>query len=134
MSINYLAVLVAGVGYFLIGGLWYSPLLFAEKWLALSGMTREQIKASGGAGKSYIGTFIGALVMAYVLAHIVSYADAQTVAAGAQTGFWCWLGFAATTSLANNLFSSRPFGLFLVDTGYNLVGMVLAGIILALWR
>ncbi len=72
MSINYLAVVVAAVAYFMIGGLWYSPLLSAKKWLALSGMTEEQIKASGGGGKAYLGTFVGALVMAYVLAHIVN--------------------------------------------------------------
>ena len=31
---NYLAVLVAGLVIFLLGGLWYSPALFAKKWIA----------------------------------------------------------------------------------------------------
>jgi len=32
--VNYLAVLVFGVVIFMLGGLWYSPLLFAKKWVA----------------------------------------------------------------------------------------------------
>ena len=33
-ALNYLAVLVAGIVIFMIGGLWYSPVLFAKPWMA----------------------------------------------------------------------------------------------------
>ena len=33
--VNYLAVLVSGVVIFLLGGVWYSKLLFAKPWVAL---------------------------------------------------------------------------------------------------
>ncbi len=134
MSMNYLAVLVAAIANFLLGGLWYSPLLFAKKWMALVGITEEQIKQSGSAGKAYMGTFVSALVMAYVLAHFVSYAEATTLVQGAQTGFWAWLGFVATTSIANHLFEHRPFGLFFINSGFYLVSLLLMGAILAVWR
>ena len=38
---NYLAVLVSGVALFMLGGLWYSPVLFAKRWTALVGKSLE---------------------------------------------------------------------------------------------
>jgi hypothetical protein len=127
-------VLVAALVNFLLGGLWYSPMLFAKKWMALLNITEEDIKKRGSAGKAYASAIIGALVMAYVLAHIVGYANATTVGAGAQSGFWCWLGFVATTGIANTMFESRPLGLYFINTGYYLVSLIIMGVILAVWR
>jgi len=44
-TINYLAVLVAGIVIFVLGGLWYSPVLFVKPWLALQNKTEEQMRA-----------------------------------------------------------------------------------------
>jgi hypothetical protein len=33
-DINWLAVLVAGIAYWALGALWYSKILFSNKWLA----------------------------------------------------------------------------------------------------
>src|ERR1051325_1549607 len=44
---NYLAVLVCAVIIFLLGGLWYSPVLFAKRWVALQGKTMEEMQAAG---------------------------------------------------------------------------------------
>ena len=38
LAINYLAVLAAAFGAFIVGGLWYSPLLFGRAYLALRGI------------------------------------------------------------------------------------------------
>ena len=83
--VNYLAVLAAGIVIFVLGGLWYSPVLFAKKWIALQGRTEEQMRAQAA-----------------------SYAMA--------------------------LFSGKPKQLWLIDSTYNLVSFVIAGIILAVWR
>ena len=45
-AINYLAVLVAAIVIFVLGGLWYSPVLFAKRWIALQNRTEEE-PASG---------------------------------------------------------------------------------------
>ncbi len=134
MAINYLAVVVAAAANFLLGGLWYSPVLFGKKWMALQNITEEDIKRRGGAGKAYGSAIVGALVMAYVLAHIVGYADATTAGAGAQSGFWCWLGFVATAGIANTMFEHRPLGLYFINAGYYLVSLIIMGVILAVWR
>ncbi|HEY5022936.1 MAG TPA: DUF1761 domain-containing protein, partial [Gemmatimonadaceae bacterium] len=53
---------------------------------------------------------------------------------GVLFGFLFWLGFAATTSYATAIFSGKPKQLWLIDSMYNLVSFVIAGIILAVWR
>ena len=38
VHVNYLAVLVAAVVVFILGWLWYSPLLFYKPWMRLRGL------------------------------------------------------------------------------------------------
>ena len=139
-TINYLAVLVAGIVIFVLGGLWYSPVLFAKRWIALQGRTEEQMRAQAAAANMpvmYVSAFIcglvTALVMAMVLGHMATSVELNA-AHGATIGVMCWLGFAATTSYATALFSGKPKQLWLIDSSYNLVSFVLAGMILAVWR
>ncbi|MCH7613214.1 MAG: DUF1761 domain-containing protein [Candidatus Marinimicrobia bacterium] len=43
-SISYIAVLVSAVIFFIIGGLWYSPVMFAKPWMNAIGFSDEQLK------------------------------------------------------------------------------------------
>lgn len=43
-KINYLAVLVAAISTFLIGGLWYSPLLFGKAWMNANGFSEAELQ------------------------------------------------------------------------------------------
>jgi hypothetical protein len=139
-GVNYLAVLVAAIVIFALGGLWYSPVLFVKKWLALQGRTVEQERAQAAAANMplmYISAFVCSLIIALVMAHILAHmASIMPTGAvhGAFFGFMAWLGFAAPTSYATAIFSGKPKQLWLIDTTYNLVSFVLAGIILAAWR
>ncbi len=139
-TINYLAVLVAGIVIFVLGGLWYSPVLFAKRWIALQGRTEEQMRAEAAAANMpvmYVSAFICGFVTAWVMAHILAHVGTSltlNAVNGALIGFMCWLGFAATSSYATALFSGKPKQLWLIDSSYNLVSFVLAGMILAVWR
>src|SRR3954470_6098485 len=136
MRINYPAVAASAVAYWLLGALWYSPLLFASQFIALKGYSPEQLAAMqthGHAGEIGLA-FLTSLVLAYVLAHFVKFTGAETATSGALTGFWLWLGFVVTTNLETVLFESRPVGLYLINNGYHLVGMLGMGALLAVWR
>ena len=134
MHVNYVAVLVGGVLQFLLGGLWYSPVMFAKKWVALLGKSEEELK-KGMHAMMYPIAFITGLISSYVLANIINFAGAATVTSGAIVGFMCWLGFTGTTSYNNQVnFVGRPAMLWAIDSGYNLVGFILTGAILAVWK
>lgn len=132
VDVNFWAVLLAAVANMLIGSIWYSKAMFANKWMALMGKTEEEIRASG-LNLAYIGMMVGALVMAYVMAHSVNYAQADTVTEGVVTGFWLWLGFIVTTKVSDVLFEGQPKGLFAINAGYFLVALPVMGAILAAW-
>jgi hypothetical protein len=136
MKIKYPAVLVATLIHFILGGLWYSPLLFGNKFIQLIGWSPAKVEeiSSQSHAKELIVAFVSSAILVYVLAHFVQYTKATTVMGGIQTAFWLWLGFIVTTSIATVLFEQRPLGLYLINSSYQLVGCSLAGAILAIWR
>ncbi len=135
--LNYLAVIVAALIPMIVGALWYSPALFAKRWLALMGKTDEEVRR-GGAGKAYALSFVASLVMSFVLAHFIHYTFAYTQASGGLGGFkiafWAWLGFVITTGSSSVLFEGRRSGLYFLSMGYYLVSMLLMGLVLGAWR
>ncbi|HEY3037364.1 MAG TPA: DUF1761 domain-containing protein [Pyrinomonadaceae bacterium] len=136
MKIKYPAVIVATLAHYLLGGLWYSPLLFGNKFLQIIGWPPEKLAEmeKQSPAKELAIAFVTSLVLVYILAHFVQYTKAKTAWGGIQTAFWLWLGFIVTTQLATVIFEQRPLGLYLINIGYQLVGCAIAGMILAIWR
>lgn len=75
-SINWLAVLVAGISAFVLGGVWYSPALFGNAWMSENRMTVEDVK-KGNATKIYGIAFILSLLMAVNLAMYLADTPAE---------------------------------------------------------
>jgi hypothetical protein len=48
--------------------------------------------------------------------------------------FTAGLGFVAPSFGANYIFVRRPLSLYLIDAGYQIVSLMIGGIILGLWR
>jgi hypothetical protein len=123
--------LVAVLIKFVIGWIWYSPLLFLKQWQQLSGVTAEQM--GGGMAKGIIIWIAGSFVMTFVLAHAVYYAGANSAVLGAAVGFVNWLGFILVVALDGWAADKRPFKLVAINTGSNLIALVIMGAILAAW-
>ena len=133
LHVNFLAILVSAVAIFLLGGLWYSPVLFAKKWVALQGKSMEEM--SGGSHPSlYVQVFICGLVTAAAMALAQAHMPNPSLAHGLIIGFLAWLGFAGATSYGTALFSFKPKALWAIDTGFNLASFLLAGAILGAWQ
>ena len=142
-QVNYLAVLVAGIVLFLLGGLWYSPVLFAKRWIALQGRTEEQMRADSARSNMpvmYLMALICALIIAWAMAVLANpFVPAAFTTAGnwiwrgVKLGLFCWFGFVLPTTYATALFSMKPKQLWLIDAGYNLVSFILAGAIIMGW-
>jgi Protein of unknown function (DUF1761) len=132
--VNYLAILVSGVVIFLIGGLWYS-VIFKKPWIALMGIPEEKMKEGAGAMPVLLlMSFLCGLLSAYVLAIIINHFAPSSLARGVMIGTLCWAGFAAPTSFATAIFSMTPKRLWFINSLYNLVSFIAAGMILSVWR
>lgn len=130
-QINFLAVLAAAVSAFLLGGLWYSPVLFGKIWAREAGVSLDQPKKTHGAivfAVSFIFSLIAATVFALFLGRNppLNTAVRDGMAIGA-----CWV---ATSFGINYQFASRTFKLFLIDAGYHVAQFTLYGVILGLWH
>ena len=140
VPVNYLAVLVSAVVFMVLGFLWYGP-LFGKEWSKLMGwgeMTPEKMAEMQKAARpAYAISFVGALIMCFVLSHALifasTYLNESGVAAGLMTGFWNWLGFIAPATIGTVLWDKKPWKLWFINSGYYLVGLLIAGVILALW-
>src|SRR2546430_4650744 len=78
-NVNILAVLVAALATFVLGAVWYSPVLFAKQWMQAHGYTPEQLEAMKrrGVAPAYAVSALCYLVMAYALALLASYTRSE---------------------------------------------------------
>ena len=135
-NVNILAVIVAAVATFILGAVWYSPVLFARQWMQAHGYTPEKVEEmrQKGMARAYAVSVLCYLAMAYVLALLASYTQATSLAHGLWLGFLAWLGFAAPLGLTAHMFSDKPIAVWVIDAGYQLAYLLLMGAIVSLWR
>ena len=132
-EINFAAIFTCAVFLWVLGAAWYSPVMFAKKWMQLLGITREPGKRDGLL-LGMTASFFGDLVMSFVLANILVWAHITGFTRGAVLGVLMWIGFIAAPNLPQGLYEKRPFKLFAINSGYWLIGLFVAGGILASWR
>lgn len=128
-QLNGWAMLAAAVSAFVVGGVWYSPVLFGKAWERANGFTESPHTAP----KTYLLCFLFTLVMAVDLAFYL--ADPKTTAAfGAIAGFLAGFGWAAMGLAIVALFEKRSWKYSLINGGYLTVALTLMGLILGAWR
>jgi hypothetical protein len=129
VEVNFLAVVVAALMTFLLGGLWYSPALFGRTWSVEAGMTDKQ---GGHPARVFGGAFVFSLLAAWAFAVLLGPKPELHLAVhlGAMTGF-C---FVAASFGINYLFANRSLRLWLIDGGYHTLQFTLFGLVLGLWH
>lgn len=131
-NINHLAVFAAALSTFLIGGLWYSPLMFYKGWMKANRFSEADIK-KGNPALIYGLSFIFSLIMAYNLAFFISGPETTlswAVSAALLAGF----GWAALSLAVISLFERRPASYIFINGGYLTVSFAVMGLILGAWR
>ena len=131
VQFNYPAVLAAALVSFVVGGAWYSPLLFARVWMEEAGLSDAQLQGAK-LGKVFALTFVCSLVMAFNLAAFLG--AKATLGFGAFAGFATGLGWVAMSLAIVYLFEQRSLKLWLVNGGCQVVTYTLMGAILGGWK
>lgn len=140
-SINWLAVIVAGISAFVLGGIWYSPALFGNAWMKENNFSIEQLK-QGNKMKIFGISFILSLVMAANLAMFLADPPSTCpegcgiktdmtwgMIAGFLAGLWVLCAVAI-----HGLFEHKSWKLICINGFYSVVSLVLMGAIIGLWR
>jgi len=126
-TLNFLAIGVSALSSFVLGGLWYSPLLFGKAWMKETGITEEAVKNQNGA-KVFGFAFIASLIIAFNLAMFLG--STSTLKTGMFYGFLAGFGWVAMSFAINDLFEQRSFKLFAINAGYHTTGITIMGAIL----
>ena len=132
LSFNYLAILAATVSTFLLGGLWYSPLLFGAAWMKETGLNPEAPGEKEKLGRIMGLSFGLELIMAFNLAAFIVPKATWTLGlgAGAAAGF----GWVALALGVTYLFERKSLRLFFINAGYHGVAFTIMGAILGAWH
>lgn len=130
--INLPAVVVAAILPFMLGGLWYSPLLFGKAWMKANQFTdEEQLKE--GQGKIFGLSFVFFLIMSANLAAFLATPETD-VQFGLLAGFLAGFGWVAMAVAVIALFERRSWTYIFINGGYMIVAFLLMGAVLGAWR
>lgn len=140
LGITIWVVLASTAACFFIGFLWYTP-LFGKAWAKENGFDMTAKVEGGVIIKGMVMNLIGNLLLAWVLAHNIA---AWTFVPGiGELGTWggiinsavfTWLGFFVPVDLNTVAWERKSWKLFFINTGYHLVNVFVASIILTLMR
>jgi hypothetical protein len=130
-QVNWPAVIAAALSMFVIGGLWYSPMLFAKPWQRAAALSDEALR-SGSMPLVFGLAFVLSLLMAANLGFFLS--GVTDVGAAVGYAVAAGLGWAAFGLSVVALFERRPLAYHLINGGYLTVAFLAMGLILALWR
>jgi|HubBroStandDraft_1064217.scaffolds.fasta_scaffold107519_2 hypothetical protein len=133
-TLNPLAVLVVSVIGFVIGGLWFSPLLFVKAWMAEVKMTPEAAKAAGWGKSRMVAAFCLTVVSTFALAVLVALRGETSPLKGAELGLFVGALIVASRQGTNALFELRSRRYYLIVAGYDVTQFTVLGAILAVWR
>jgi hypothetical protein len=133
VTISILAIVLSVIANGVIGALWYSPLLFGNRWIKAMGKNREDFDKSG-ANIGYMLTMIAAIITALTLTVLINLLDNVTVSSGALIGLLTGLGIAAMRELSPTFFEGRNITLYFISISYHIVSLTIMGMIIAFFH
>ncbi|OGG75147.1 hypothetical protein A3H74_04095 [Candidatus Kaiserbacteria bacterium RIFCSPLOWO2_02_FULL_51_13] len=133
LDVTFFPILIASIANMIIGFVWYSPHVFGSVWTRLSGVTPEMVES----GKRRMpAVLLVALLAGMLTAYVINYFGAAwfviDVVGAVELAFWIWVGFVAPVMLGHVLWEQKPFTLYLINTLYWLVAMIVMAIVLVL--
>lgn len=127
-NLNWLAIIVAALSTFLIGGIWYK--VFERGWLASNNLTIKDLRDRNNAivfGLAFIFSFVMSLNLALFIGN-------QNIGFGLIAGFMTGFGWVFFAIGIISLFEKRPITYVLINGGYMIVSFTVMGAIIGAWH
>lgn len=125
-NLDWFAVLLATVAYFVIGAAWYG--ILGKGWMEAAGLSKDQINNNFNKaiyGVTFLLEFVIVACMCGLMGQELSTSDAV------QFGLVIGLIFSGLTTWIHNLYSMRSKNLILYDAGYTTIASIVAAVIYA---
>lgn len=131
-QINYPTVLTAAVVYFLLGAVWYSPVVFGKVWMREMNFTDKDCRKEN-MGAALIGSLLCAVLSAVILQFLITAVCADDALLGANVGLIMGVGFVAPCIMTNCFYENKSVRLFMITAGCHVTGLAMMGAILGAW-
>ena len=128
-DLNWLAIVVAALAFFVLGSIWYTNALFGRQYRAAIGQEDGSPVNVTAIVVNAIGWFVAALALALISKAI----GASTVADGIVLGLVVSVGFIGANSVVAQLYEGSNRALMMINAPYTVLGYMIMGVILATW-
>lgn len=134
-EVNYAAVLVAALAYFILGALWYS-VLFGKIWakgieeMGIKMVPPDKTKMMTMMLKSFTANLLCAFAMAY----FIRLGNAWNMITGLKFGIVGGFGITVASQLMVANWQGTRNSVLVIDAGYQVVGVILTSVIIAIWH
>ncbi|MDF1478539.1 DUF1761 domain-containing protein [Leifsonia sp. H3M29-4] len=134
-EINYIAVLLASLSSMVVGSIWYTPKVFGNRWMKLSGVTPS------GDAKDAIAPIVVTLIVSFITAWVlagaafIAYAfyGGSFLVNALVTAVILWAGFTAARFITHDAFDKRPAALTVLNIAHELVTVLVMALIIGVW-
>lgn len=132
-DVNWAAVAVAAVAYFLLGAIWYIPPVMGNMWAKAGGI---DMTGQSPNPLSFLGTLVAYFVAGITTAMLAVGTGTDTAEEGAILGLVVGVGYALTAAAVSAIYDRKPdpLGWFLINGMFNTGALVVVGTIIGAWR
>jgi hypothetical protein len=134
-TINYIAVILATISSMVVGFVWYTPRVFGNTWMRLTGVVAQGNMSN--AARPIIVTVIVSFITAWVLAGAVDisfhFYGGSYLVNSLFTALILWAGFTAARFVTHDQFDRRPWQLTLLNCAHELVTLLVMALIIGVW-
>ena len=128
-DLNWWAVIVAALAYWVLGAVWYNDAVFGKQWREATGVDMSKPTA-----QQIVGNLVLWFIAALALGLIVNMIEADGFGDGIVLGLVVSFSFIGTNRINEWLYTGHPNkALMRVNAPYNLLGFMIMGVILATW-
>lgn len=133
-GVNWLAIVVAALAWWILGAAWYARPVFGNTWMRAAGLQIPEGQRPGAA--TIVVPLVAEFVASIALAMLAVATGSTTFGDGVVLGLVVGIGLLVTVYLVEATFGNRPRPgtWFVITAVYQLLGVLIASVIVSVWQ
>lgn len=128
-----ITLLLAALAVFIVGTIRYSPVLFGTTYMNLVCAGKKKQAAKPSLAKMlplFVGQYVLSLVLTFVTYVFLTYGGAVSYQDAIVTALLLWVWYQLTSTLGNALWEQRSWKYYAITGGMELVGLLVAVVVI----
>ena len=127
--INWIAVFLGALAYFIIGALWYSPFLFGKMWAA--GHKIDMTGSRKSLPRIMVLSFLLDFLVVFVTGVMMELSRAKSFDDKMEVAIMLSGAYAVSIVGQAILYQQKSFAIWVIDASYHIIGICVAAAIVA---